>query len=269
LDRWLERLGPQPDLLQRALNELNRHEEETPPASEPVQAEYATLLKRLDPEQWHYIATGYSPTAGLERDLLGLSLLTPWERERAIRVLHALTKSRLREAETPYWQLPLQARTWDRSALPAVEANRSSCFLPDRNRPFPFEQWSHLLNDSPLLLRLFAFASRPQEQAFSLCRVRAARLKLALALYQIHEREPAPALGHLVPRYLEALPEDPFSGNPFDYRISNGEQLAWDPGTTWADTPAVSLASGQGVFWSVGPAGRGLGMLFIVPSWPK
>jgi hypothetical protein len=297
LDRWLDRLGAQPDLLRRALDELNRHEEESPPATDPIKAEYLTLRERLDdPARWFYIVASSSATAELERDLIGLALQTPWERERATRVLHTLTSSRLKEAQTPYWQLPLQARLGNRSSGPADEAYLASLFIPDGTNPsFNSGQWQRLLADSRLLLQLFMLSSRPQHvnEAFSQCRVRAARLKLALALYQAHEGKPALSLAHLVPRYLEELPLDPFSGGAFQYRVSMGQRIEWrqeggGDHSAWTDIPA-----GQGVLWSVGPEASGLGMrstpfqdprlkdttpgggliapdqVFIVPSWQR
>src|SRR5205807_680385 len=138
-------------------------------------------------------------------------------------------------------------------------------------------------------------SSHPQheQEAFAQCRVRAARVKLALALYQAEAGKPAPTLAHLVPRYLEDLPLDPFSGQPFHYRVSTGQRIVWRGGGStaaggqpeWTDVPA-----GQGILWSVGPESSGtFGMrgtpfldplgqehflvardqVFLVPSWPR
>lgn len=281
LDRWLERLGPQPRLLQRALDALNHHEELTPPATEPIRAEYLILRDRLDhPTPWLFNGTRYSSTHALERDLATLSLQTPWERERAARLLDAVTGSRLLEAQTPYWQLPLLARLMDRGSMSTDEASLLSLFVPDRQRAaFTAEQWQCLLADSRLLLRLFMPSALPQHlhETLSLCRVRAARLKLALALYQVNEGKPAPNLLRLVPRYLEELPRDPFTGGDFHYLVSTGQpverwQGAGEDRPEWTHIPA-----GQGFLWSAVPAQDGLGqerallgpdLIFIVPYWP-
>jgi hypothetical protein len=291
LDRWLDRLGPQPHLLQRALGALNRHEEETPPPTDPIKAEYLILRERLDdPARW-LVKEYYSATAGLERDLITLALQTPWEKERAARFLDALTNSRLKEARTPYWQLPLQARVWNRDSVPADEACLVHFTPSGKRRTFASEEWVRLLADSRLLLRLFALWPRPQplSEAFSLCRVRGARLKLALALYQAQEGKPAPDLAHLVPHYLKDLPPDPFSGEAFHYRVSARQRMqsrrrGGDDGPAWTDIPD------RAIVWSIGPEAtvrsgrRGtsfhdpLGQnelnltpdqVFIVPTWPQ
>ncbi len=74
-------------------------------------------------------------------------------------------------------------------------------------------------------------------------RVDAARLAMALALYERSERKPAAKLDDLVPRYLPSLPIDPYSGEPFHYRISAGERIEG----------AGVAQPGQGVLWSTGP----------------
>jgi hypothetical protein len=293
LDRWLERLGPQTDLLERALAELNRHEVRTPPATDPMQAEYVLLQERLDgPSSWLFPGAANAATAALEYDLITLMLQTPWERERVARFLDALTRSRLKEVQTPYWQLPLNARLRDTDAVLPEDAYPAAFFVPDGGNPsFSSGQWERLLTDSRLLLRLFALSSRPQheKQAFALCRVRAARLKLALALYQVHEGKPAPTLQHLVPRYLEELPLDPFSGESFHYRVVKRERRAsgnWAP----VEKADLSATSAEGILWSGGPDGaqsfgrRGgplrdlpsdepfpfrSDQVFIVPSWSR
>jgi hypothetical protein len=259
LDRWLERLGPQADLLQRALEELNQHEEETPGASEPVKAEYLILRGRLDqPAAGLFYNSGYSATALLERDLVSLTLLTPWERERAVRFLDALVSSRLKDVLTPYWQLPLQARLENRIAAPVALAALAGLFVPDgKDRPFHSGSWERLLADSHLLMRLFpiSFQTRHEQQAFALCRVRAARLKLALAFYQVQERKPAPSLAHLVPRYMETMPLDPFSGQLFHYRVSTGQHIEWRTGGEHPE--GTDIPVGQGILWTVGPEPSG------------
>jgi hypothetical protein len=300
LDRWLDRLGPQAGLLKRALDELTRHEELTPLPTDPIKAEYLVLRERLDnPAGWLLTGGGNFATGALEHDLIWLSLQTPWERERAARFLDALTKSRLLETATPYWQLPLKARLRNLSnSVPAEDPYPAAFYVPDGlNSSINAGQWERLLVDSRLLLRLFALSFWPQheKQAFSLCRVRAARLKLALALYEVHEGKPAATLAELVPRYLEQLPPDPFSGSSFHYRIAKGERIAWDATPGSADRPALYLAPGVGVLWSVAPEGSGAtgltasafaddgplqdpegveralvapDQVFVVPSWP-
>jgi hypothetical protein len=122
---------------------------------------------------------------------------------------------------------------------------------------------------------------RPRDTLI-LCQVRAERLKTALALFQVEQGKPAARLEDLVPRYLSALPADPFSGQSFLYRVSQGERIT--------DRHVLKeVAAGQGVLWSVGPdrndnggtiqdkgvplsdvktwSGKGLDLIFLVPRW--
>ncbi len=75
-----------------------------------------------------------------------------------------------------------------------------------------------------------------------------------------------------MPTYLARIPEDPFSGRPFRYRLSKGEDILWPqrvqsragaaavaPGAMAgaAGGPALPeptrhVVAGQGILWSVG-----------------
>jgi hypothetical protein len=265
-DRWLDRLGRNlqhgRELIRRALEELNQHEAETPPATEPIRVEYCLLQDRLDDAaRWLFANADYSAPANLERGLVMLALRTPWERERARRFLNALTISRLKEAQTPYWQLPLPARLGNRNAKPVpFEEAWLVNFAPDGNRlSISSEQWEQLLADSRLLHRLFVIfpPHEPLSGAYSLRRVRVARLKLALILYQIDAGKPAQRLEQLVPRYFEEVPVDPFNGRPF--RHSDSSALLRNP-----EGQIISI--GQGILESAGPDGGGS---FVVPWLPR
>jgi hypothetical protein len=125
---------------------------------------------------------------------------------------------------------------------------------------------------------------RPHVQA--LARLRAARLQLALTLFQIQEGKPAAALDDLVPRYLAELPVDPVTGRAFQYRVSQGERYPAEdmgfavgtpggmmPGVIGGDMmggppgmplPGKLIPAGQGIV-----VGAGLGEPVLVPLWPK
>jgi hypothetical protein len=281
LDEWLDRLGPQPDLLRRALQELNQHEVQVPTLADSIKAEYLVLRDRLeDPARWVIPHAAHDSWTGLERELITMSWQTPWEKERATRLLNALCVSRLRQAQL----LPsLETVGLGWNDMPG-SGRMDAALLPDA--------WKQLLTESPLLLQLVppAQPARPALEALSLCRVRGIRLKLALALYQVQEGRPAPSLGDLVPRYLMVLPVDPFSGESFRYRISAGETIQWY--RTEGEPPETrEAAPGEGVVWSVGPDGvdnggtkhsdqypfrnsplrlvSGHDVIFLVPSWPE
>jgi hypothetical protein len=112
-------------------------------------------------------------------------------------------------------------------------------------------------------------------------------LLLALALYQFEEGKPAPTLEVLVPRFLPGLPLDPYSGQPFHYRVSQGEKIERRNSSLNRVEKIEDVPAGQGILWSIGPDRkkddgikgfdsqyrlgpfRGGDLIFLVPQWPK
>jgi hypothetical protein len=86
-----------------------------------------------------------------------------------------------------------------------------------------------------------------------LARLDAARLMVALRRYQAEQGKPADALTLLVPAYLEGIPFDPFDGQPFRYRLSRGEEIAW--GEPDQDPPAAGGEGGVAAPDDGGPGG--------------
>ena len=296
LDRWLDQRGPKPDLLRRALEVLNRHEAATPPPTQYVKAEYLVARRTLqDPTDWHYgFRNGaHRAEAHSEAALMFASLQTPWEQERARRLMNLVFAHSLRIAESDYWQVytPPEQRA-DYAQPPS----------------FPKSFGDLLRTSRPAIFFIHGVFVIPQHDTPALARVHAARLRVALALYQVEQGRPAETLDELVPRYLDALPTDPYSGRPFRYRVSQGEYLDWDP-TIAPDGPDSGfrpvpppflvnpqppekykwVPAGQGILWSTGPdlldnggthqgegqrggqhwAARNRDLIFLVPHWPK
>jgi hypothetical protein len=137
-------------------------------------------------------------------------------------------------------------------------------------------------------------------------RLGAAQLMVALRRFQAETGRPAERLEELVPKYLASIPEDPFRGQPFRYRLSKGEEIIWPrpdevlaggaagahvPGGPGAFPPLRELtrtvAPGQGILWSVGEdkqdgdakrqglgngvetARKGEDLIFLVPLPPN
>jgi hypothetical protein len=80
-----------------------------------------------------------------------------------------------------------------------------------------------------------------------LTQLRGAQLVVGLLLYQKrHSGKPAEQLADLVQdEILPAVPVDPYSNRPFQYRLSKGELIRWRPitaeagGTDWWEEPAA------------------------------
>jgi hypothetical protein len=94
---------------------------------------------------------------------------------------------------------------------------------------------------------IFAWTDEDAERDLrALTHRRFAMLQVALRLYQLDHGGAAPDLSALVPAYLPAVPRDPYTGAPFGYRVSAGEQLT--------PKPLVAPVSGPGP----APADRGV-----------
>lgn len=256
IDR-LARNKPSVALLKRALAELTRHGSETPAAADCVRTEcYRAGGAVNSAVTW----TFYSGVEGHGRvreswlaGAIALSLELPWEEERKLRLWRAVWGGLLRGAETPHWQLPQDPGKLDIGQ----EATRNLLrgWLPDENDPsLTRERLGALLDQSWLAdPRLFAPVMKLRAAGTrSRCRVDACRLSLALGLYQLQEGKSAERLADLVPRYLPELPVDPYSGQSFQYRISQGEPLD-TADRNGGDGPRRLVDPGQGVLWSTGP----------------
>jgi hypothetical protein len=237
LDRWLEKFDGRPELLGQALALLLGHEAESPPFTDQQKAEYLLAMTRLGrPEEWLQDCLPHDPGRGkpgeagrgqLEVAAVGLAWQVPWEAERQRRILRALHQGD-----------PDQWRAARAGGPPALVACLDRLPVHGSHRPGPH-----------------------------LCRLRAAQLKVALRLYQAKEGKPAERLSALVAKgYLGEVPQDPFDGKPFRYRLSPGEDILWPddgqgpfPGARPGGAPGgrkVTVPAGQGILWSVGEDGQ-------------
>lgn len=288
---WLAHGRPAPELLRRALDELNRHAAETPPALDCLEAECYRAGGLLEsPPHWAFHPGGGARSRLPETWLangIALSLDTPWEDERKTRLWQAVWGGLFRALRTPYWQFPQAA------GEPGEERETTrqilSGWLPVADgpgAPLTRDRLARLLDDSWLSdERLFAPAEVLRAAGTrARWRADATRLAVALGLYQLREGKPARRLEDLVPKDLPTLPVDPYSGQAFRYRISQGEEIE----VHGRGGPERALA-GQGVVWSTGPdrvdhggrrhAGdvpdddplwvrREFDLVTVVPRWP-
>ncbi len=225
LDRWLEALQGHAELLHRVGTILERHRAWLPTNYEDnILAEYLIAQNTLDsPDPW--IRSCFRPLESTnvlqvnEADCLILSLKFPWERDRAIRLLRLQAKG---DREIP--QSPENA-PWLYHFIP---------FVPYQGR----------------LER-----SLPQR----LVLLEAARLRVALRHHQAVTGRPAERLDELIPGSLRSLPLDPYSNQPFHYRLSAGEEIQWSARPE--NLKIKKILKGQGVLWSIGPDGQDNGGL--------
>jgi hypothetical protein len=290
LDGWLAQGKLRPELFQPLLDELNRHAAETPSALDCLQTECFRARGLLDtPTAWAFRTHTVVPRKVPEKwvaDGIVLSLATPWENERKMRLWRAVWAGLFRALRTPHWQRP--EVPWDPQAMPHSAGRILDHWLPAAEGPdssLTRARLEQLLTDSWLTdERLFApVRGLISWGTYARWRVDASRLAVALGLYQFRERKAAQRLEDLVPKYLPKLPEDPYSGQPFRYRISEGEEIETHGPNGLGK---LTVQRGQGVVWSTGPdrvdnggrkhevaddnppAREGLDLVTLTPRWP-
>jgi hypothetical protein len=234
LNHWLEGPGRQPKLLRRALDELKNHESAAPPVGEALAVEYMRFRGELDRNRGNV-----GPMNGQIGSLL---VQVPWEAERAWRLTEAVFAGRRRLAEAG-------------EVVPLADNTVLADWLPEQGGASR-ERLEGLVASSWLADSLPVTAPLQRAAQMGLCRVRAARLLVALALYQAEHGKAAASLDDLVPALLPELPEDPFAHQAFRYRVSQGERIAWRRRLVGGGEEFVRpVPAGQGILWSVGPDG--------------
>ncbi|HTU20261.1 MAG TPA: ABC transporter permease [Gemmataceae bacterium] len=209
VDTWLKKLHGRSDLLQRALQVLMDHEAQLPDSDEPFQADYLLSRNTLlnTPQQ---LLKDAVPSRSKESDD---------SREAELQIATVL------------WMIPWEQERHLR--LLRVQFGGNEIELRKSR------EWDG---------RVFAslgFSRRFRERSFprQLVNLRACQLKVALRLYQEENGELPAALAALVPRYVKAIPRDPFGdGQPFRYRQSRGEWIIWPEFTPPHEVPVMPPA---------------------------
>jgi len=241
----------QPDLVHQALNRLISHNTSVPGVGDTLRFEY------LKAKQW--ISSPEPAHNGQlldDRVLLPIAWQMPWERERARRILDSSFANLLRASEFTYAVAMQQAGTnlgqpgWSFGPI-CLRAPVSKYEWPSlHERPSMSDLYYQSLwqpnwigNASYVLME--DYAGRTNRLG--------TQLQTALALYRMRNGKTAQLLTELVPDILVELPRDPFTGEDFHYRISDGEKIRQMDNFELAYTmDEENVMHGQGIVWSVG-----------------
>jgi hypothetical protein len=213
VDLWLKKQRGRPDLLRRALQTLLDHEAKLPDEQEQFRADYLIIRNTLEssPDQLlDQILPDHSKERKEAREAelrtVVLLWLFPWEQERHWRLLRLAFRINDRDVR--------KIIDWGGRTFASLEF-----FINRRARN-----------------------QLPRE----LVTLRACQLKVALRLYEEENGDLPDTLDALVPRYLKALPRDPLTNNmqPFHYRRSRGEWIAWPEPSQPPGGPGMADAPG-------------------------
>ena len=246
---WLVNAPRDKALLRDALAMLQRHEAASPKPENSIKAQYLSFINN-DPKFTH--------DSDWVNELLALSFQVPWEKERQHRLANALIAGQLRASKQPYCENPGQ-KAWGRDAKDRELAEALSIGLPPPDGPgsnLSAATWGELLVQFNLNHPQSHFWLSTNEYAVRMLILHAAELTTALALYQVDHGTPA-TVDVVVPEYLPALPDDPFSGRPLSYWVSKGENLP-------VTYPPITLVPGQGIVSGPRPLAY-----FPLPFWQK
>jgi hypothetical protein len=233
LEIWATRPKVPPALLERALTITRDHEAKRPPFADNIKADYLLQREYID----RYVSPRFSTNSthrNWKESVAGTALLMPWEKARRERMLNGLAYLSLEAAAMDYPTMlsryrwiqrpeylnnnPIALQTYN--ALPPSKDGADEALKLQLIESMSHDIWFKfvmMFNRGPNAL-----------QFLGPCRTRAAQIRLALLLYQHRNQRPAAKLDDLVPDFLPAVPIDPFSEKPFNYRLIDTEEwLAW------------------------------------------
>jgi hypothetical protein len=253
LKYWAVKASRHPELLARAEAMLRHFEKSLPTAVDVDKASYVGMLSflsqpELSPKRWPN-----DPPVARDQSIY----LAPWEQERQQRLLRAFYAGRMEAAALPFPE-------W--MALAIEEANAAQAnaahsghwqltlgvWIQPRapsSRPISRDKVTDWLAQSWWGRELGLWTTPLYENQLR-CHLRAAELRISLIRYAAKNGRPARVLGDLVPAYIDHIPDDPYDGKTFRYRVSAGEEI---PVVSNSVNAKWTVHPGQGVLWSVGP----------------
>ncbi|HMC65855.1 MAG TPA: hypothetical protein VKI65_13030 [Gemmataceae bacterium] len=262
-DQWLNRLGRRPELARQALEAIQQHEADRLALSDIIRTRYLGLRNTLDDPR-HVAGLLLRGSVSLQDGwgvLIPAAVQAPWEQARRKRIVRAVFAGSLRALEAGYPEV----QAAERLGTPAGDP--LDIWVPARQGPeasLTYPRLARLVEESALKSVLPEWRKLYLAELTTLGRIRAMRLKLALVLFEAGKGKLPVSLNELLPDYVPTLPLDPFSEQPFHYRISRGERLRpklplFQP-RPWRAEPPVgqpeeNIPAGQAVLWSVGPDG--------------
>lgn len=255
---WLQKLGPEKALLGRALDLLKEHEASTQDPANNLKATYV---------QYQNGGPRRAGGTSLVWRLGILSNQVPWEEVRQARMVRALIGGALRRARAPIWQALTSTSQLDLGT--SIYTRRAvECALPPAgNGPgsgLSAEEWGSLIEGSGAWNHGIGLQDTILSMtAQSLESLRATKLVAAVALYDAEQRHLPASLGDLVPGYLPDLPINPYTGAPFEYWISRGEEVDNAVGMDTELAPGQAYIKGRPHGW--GYSSRG----YPVPTWAR
>ena len=229
LETWSNRPGVSQTLLEKALAMVREHESKRPPIADNLKAEF---IYHRD-----FLAIATNPyrerASGDWGQYLAVAAnLAPWERARRQRLVNACFDLMMQETTLTYPEMLARCRveqTVEHNVTPIAWAYRMLPVAKDdageeiRAELAPMVATELILRTIPVFMRSFEIG-----RYLSICRVRAAQIRLALLIHQHRHGKTAERLDQLVPGILPAVPIDPYSEQPFRYRaIGQEEWLAW------------------------------------------
>jgi hypothetical protein len=247
LNHWGTKAAQQPGLLNRAVDTTQRFEPLLPGLVDLNQASYLATRSFLSQPELPARAPP-EPTTARDNSMS----LVPWEAERRLRLLNAVFAGRIKAA-----LLPLADWVKDyREGLGTAEPFLMEGWIAPASNGSPIisrEQLARLLNQTWWQSYLSSWAiPLPLRLARLQASIRATELRLALIHFAAENQQAASTLADLVPKYIRAIPNDPYDGKPFRYRVSLGESIV--RARTYQGVAATrDTRPGQGILWCIGP----------------